>query len=205
METFNKYTCAGCGNEFQRSLRQDYKNRLQGQAPYCSKKCRHQHANTQKLVSCLHCGTEFYKVNAALIKYPNSFCNHSCAAIYNNTHKTKGFRRSKLEIYLEEELPKLFPTLDFVFNGKSAINSELDIYIPSLKLAFELNGIFHYEPIYGEEKLSQIQNNDERKYQACIEFGIELCIIDSSGFKHFKVDKAKKYLDIVSQIINSKL
>jgi len=45
----------------------------------------------------------------------------------------------------------LYPDLVIHFNKKDAINSELDIYIPSLKLAFELNGIFHYEPIFGKE------------------------------------------------------
>ena len=205
MITFNIYTCVGCGTDFKRSLRQDYKNRMQGQAPYCSKSCRHQHSKNKKLVSCLNCDKKFYKSSAELIKHPNSFCSHSCSAIYNNTHKTKGCRRSKLEIYLEEQLPKIYPDLDFLFNDKTTINSELDIYIPSLKLAFELNGIFHYEPIYGQDKLNQIKNNDQRKYQACIEHNIELCIIDSSGLKYFKIYTAKKYLDIITNIISSKL
>lgn len=133
------------------------------------------------------------------------FCNHSCSATYNNTHKTKGYRRSKLEIYIENQLKLIFPDIIFEFNQKGAINSELDIYIPSLKLAFELNGIFHYEPIYGADKLSQIQNNDNRKFQACLERGIELCIIDTSTYSYFKEQTAKKYLEIVLNIIRSKL
>jgi hypothetical protein len=131
----------------------------------------------------------------------NYFCCSSCAAIYNNTHKTKGNRKSKLEFYLEKELPLLYPDIEFHFNRKDAINSELDIYIPSMKLAFELNGIFHYEPIYGETKLNQIQNNDKRKFQACLERGIELCIIDSSKLKYFKESNAKPFLSIILRII----
>ena len=134
-------------------------------------------------------------------KVYNYFCCSSCAATYNNTHKTKGNRKSKLEFYLEKELPLLYPDMEFHFNRKDAINSELDIYIPSMKLAFELNGIFHYEPIYGETKLDQIQNNDKRKFQACLERGIELCIIDSSNLKYFKESNAKPYLDIILKII----
>ena len=84
------------------------------------------------------------------------------------------------------------------------MNSELDIYIPSLKLAFELNGIFHYEPIYGEDKLNKVKNNDGRKYQACFENKIELCIIDVSGSKNFKPERDKKYLDIIISIIELK-
>jgi hypothetical protein len=135
----------------------------------------------------------------------NYFCSSSCAATYNNTHKTKGNRKFKLEFYLEKELPLLYPNLEFHFNRKDAINSELDVYIPSMKLAFELNGIFHYEPIYGDLKLEQIQNNDKRKFQACLENNIELCIIDSSQLKYFKESNAKPYLDIIVNIINNKL
>jgi hypothetical protein len=81
----------------------------------------------------------------------------------------------------------------------------LDIYIPSLKLAFELNGIFHYEPIYGKEKLENTQNNDGRKFQACLECGIEFCTIDVSAQKYFKEKTSQIYLDIVTDILNKKL
>ena len=163
-------------------------------------------------LTCKECNTAipYKKAKTKLVdlrykKIINIFCNHKCAATYNNTHKTKGNRKSKLEFYLEKELPLLYPNLEFHFNRKDTINSELDIYIPSMKLAFELNGIFHYEPIYGEAKLDQIQNNDKRKFQACLERGIELCIIDSSKLVYFKESKAKPYLDIMINIINSKL
>jgi len=133
-----------------------------------------------------------------------NFCCQSCAATYNNTHKTKGTRISKLEVWLSKQLQQLYPNLEFQFNQKEAINSELDIYIPSLRLAFELNGIFHYEPIYGSEKLSSTQNNDNRKYQACIEQGIELCIIDTSHQTYFKEQTSLKFLNIIQNIINLK-
>jgi hypothetical protein len=71
-------------------------------------------------------------------------------------------------------------------------------------LAFELNGIFHYEPIYGESKWSQIQNNDNRKFQACIENKIELCIIDVSSHVYYKKQSAMKFLSIITNIIDNK-
>jgi len=79
------------------------------------------------------------------------------------------------------------------------------VVIPTLKLAFELNGIFHYEPIFGSNKLKQIQNNDDRKFQACLEQGIELCLIDTSQQKYFKDVLSLKYLNIIVNIINNKL
>ena len=88
---------------------------------------------------------------------------------------------------------------------KDTIKSELDIFIPALKFAFELNGIFHYEPIYGQDKLKSIINNDDRKFQACLEHNIELCIIDSSKQKRFTEQLSKQYLNIICDIINKKL
>ena len=126
----------------------------------------------------------------------------SCAGTYNNTHKTHGTRRSKLEVWIEEQLTKLYPNLEIHFNQKDTINSELDIYIPSMKIAFELNGIFHYEPIFGEDQLNKIQNNDHRKFAACHEAGISLCVIDTSGQKYFKPKSSQRYLDIITGIIN---
>lgn len=150
---------------------------------------------------CKQCRVDFVRAVSSLKNSENYFCSQSCGAIYNNSHKSHGTRRSKLEVWLELELIKAYPELDFVFNQKDAINSELDIYIPSLKAAFELNGIFHYEPVYGSEKLGQIQNNDRRKFAACIEEKISLCIIDTSALKYFKPDRAKKYLDVIVQVI----
>jgi hypothetical protein len=160
--------------------------------------------NTSKDVNCSQCGKTFKMIFSQFKRYKHHFCSRSCSATYNNLHKTKGNRRSKLEIWLEEKLPSLYPNLQFKFNSKEEINSELDIYIPSLKLAFELNGIYHYEPIHGVDKFNQIQNNDNRKFQACIEKGIDLCIIDTSSLNYFKEQNANKYLDIITNIINKK-
>lgn len=112
---------------------------------------------------------------------------------------------SKLERWLQERLQRLYPDLEFHFNRKDTINGELDIYIPSLKLAFELNGVFHYEPIYGPEKLANIQSNDGRKFQACLEHGIELCIVDTSRMTNFKERGALKYLEVIQGVLNSRI
>ena len=175
----------------------------------CSVSCGLKHYSKKnnrqpKEVKCKQCNKLFKKLQCEIENSPNHFCSRSCSGTYNNTHRTHGTRVSKLEIYLQEQLPNLFPDLEFHFNRKDAINSELDVYIPSLQLAFELNGIFHYEPIFGEDKLSKIKNNDQRKFQACLEKEIELCTIDSSSLKYFKPDNAKKYLDIIENIIKLK-
>lgn len=173
-------------------------------ANFCTLKCSALFFTKEENVNCKNCDKEFSKKLNQIKKHPNHFCSRSCAATHNNKNKTHGTRRSKLEIYIEEQLIVLYPNLHIDFNKKEAINSELDIYIPSLKLAFELNGLFHFEPIFGENKLSKIQNNDERKFQACIEQQISLCIIDTSKQKYFKKSTSEDFLNIIINIINNK-
>jgi len=172
---------------------------------YCSDKCSRDSRKRGDVVNCKNCDKEFYKTKAELKKYPNSFCSKPCSTSYNNKHKTHGTRRSKLEVWLEEELELIYPNLEIHYNKKDTINSELDFYIPDLKTAIEINGIFHYEPIFGEEKLKQIQNNDHIKSQACIEHDIELISIDAPKLKYFKPENAQKYLDTITEIINNKI
>lgn len=199
--------CYYCSNIFylpKKRIKDCLNPKMNRQGKYCSPKCQSNSKIKYSFLNCLLCNKEFKKVQSEIKKSPKHFCSKSCSAIYNNTHKTYGIRRSKLEIYLEKELTNLYPNLEIHFNKKDAINSELDIYIPSIKLAFELNGIFHYEPIYGPEKLAQIQNNDKRKFQACIENNIELVLIDTSTFGYFKSERANKFLSIIIEIIKLK-
>ena len=174
-------------------------------ADFCSNSCCQRHTTPLVPFFCQQCNKPISKTPSQSIRSPNHFCCQSCAAKWNNAHKKHGTRVSKLECWLQQQLPLLYPDLEFHFNRTDAINAELDIFMPSLRLAFELNGIFHYEPIYGPEKLSRMQTNDSRKSQACFERGIELCIIDTSHQKYFKEPSAMKFLDIIKNIINSKL
>ena len=172
---------------------------------FCSSKCLGDSTYLRQTVNCKQCNKEFQKINAECIKNPNHFCSRNCAGTYNNKHKTTGFNRSKLEKYIESQLPKLFPNLKVIYNDRKTIGYELDIYIPELKLAFELNGIFHYEPIYGQDKLDKTQFNDKQKFGLCQEKLISFCVIDTTSLKYFKEEKAKVFLNIIVNIINDKL
>ncbi len=134
----------------------------------------------------------------------NTFCGSSCAASYNNTHKTYGIRVSKLEKWIAGKLSNLLPSLEVHYNRKDAINSELDIYIPSLKLAFELNGVFHYRPIFSEKQFKEIQRNDQRKLIACGKRGIELVVIDTSAQAYVKESTCMPFLEQILSIIDAK-
>jgi len=172
---------------------------------FCSQACHHLSLTKKVKLECKNCKIEFLKSNGELKKSTNHFCSLTCAGLYNSNHRTKGSRRSKLEIYLEAQLSQLYPNIQIDYNKSNAINAELDIFIPKLNIAFELNGPFHYEPIFGLDKLNKIQSKDQNKYKACIENTIDLCIIDTSDQKYFKEKSSQKYLDIINNIIKERL
>jgi hypothetical protein len=200
--------CYQCNNIFyitKHRIFQSLNPNTRGKSKFCSLECKQKHSIKKQIVNCKNCNIEFEKSQSEIIKSTNHFCSNSCSATYNNKNKTTGYRRSKLEIWLEEELTNLYPKLLIEYNNKTAIGSELDIYIPSLNLAIELNGIFHYEPIYGIDKLNQIKHNDKSKSLSCHEFKIDLCIIDTSQQKYVKPSTSKKYLDIITNIIKERI
>lgn len=136
------------------------------------------------------------------------FCSNSCKSINLNlssyAHKSGGRSRSKIELYLEEILQKDFPNIIFNFNDKKTIGYELDVYIPQLKIGIELNGIVHYEPIYGENTLIRVQNNDRRKMLICSEQGIELIVINMGKKGLSKSQREEIYKEIYSIIERNK-
>lgn len=201
--------CEICSKIFYRT-KSDIKRSILGtrsQIQTCSikYKCKKQHKNGSTKVKCAQCNKVFYKTNSRIKEHHKNFCSQSCSATYHNCNKTYGNRVSKLELYIKKELQQLFPTLCIEYNNKTAINSELDIYIPVLNIAFELNGIYHFKPIHGYKKLQQIQHNDDLKIAKCNNSNIQLYVIDTSSQIHFTPKSSKKFLDFIANTIHSKL
>lgn len=201
--------CYQCGNTFhkvKKEITYELKHN-RGLIKFCSRNCYNLNQNTQKKVNCTNCGVDFNKSLKEIKKNKsgNHYCSNSCNATYCNKNKKYGTRRSKLEQWLEEQLILNYPKLEIHFNRKDAIGSELDIYFPSLNVAFELNGIFHYEPIFGVDKLHKIQENDISKSKACFDAKIDLCIIDTSAQKYVKPKTSQKYLDIIINILDERM
>ena len=201
--------CEYCNTIFSKTksdILQSSKPNGKNKAKYCSNYCTGQAKISKINLNCSNCNLEIEKTPSDMRKSKsgNYFCSKSCTTTFNNKNKTVGCTRSKLEIWLEEQLTQLYPYLPMDFNKKSTIGSELDIYIPSLNIAFELNGIFHYEPIFGVNKLNQTKSNDFSKSKACIDNKIDLCIIDTSQQKYVKPATSQKYLDIITNIINER-
>lgn len=206
MLTILSIKCDFCNKNFPRSLKiVNNKKKFRGDLKFCSSSCYNKY-RTEKVtnhVDCANCKTSFQKKDAEIKKSKsgNHFCSRSCAGTYNAKHKKQGTRRSKLEVWLEQELQKLYPDYNILFNDKSTIKSELDIYFPDLKIAFEINGIFHYKPIYGEDKLKKIQENDKQKALLCDENNIILHSIDASKLKQFKEERGKIFLQNILECL----
>lgn len=190
--------CEQCGIEFYKTAYEQKRTKRN----FCSFDCWTLFQYERKEVECKKCGILFAKRQSEINKTKNNFCSKSCAASYNNTHKTYGTRRAKLEVFLEEQIKEHYPELELICNQKTAIESELDFYFPQLRFAIELNGITHYEPIYGADKFEKIQNNDKRKVIACYEKGIELAIVDTSSCSYLSANNKEKYKNLIFGLID---
>ena len=100
-----------------------------------------------------------------------------------------------MEIAIEEHFKIIFPFIYIRYN-KTDIGYELDIFVPCLELAIELNGIFHYEPIFGEEQLLKTQETDRKKVVKCRELGIKLFVINVSKDKDNKKTQAQRISEV---------
>jgi hypothetical protein len=200
--------CTHCGVVFLRTKSNACHTIQSGGNHFCSRKCRAKHNVKLVETKCGHCNKSIITQPCIIKRNQNNmvFCSHKCATTYYNIKRCrKGGMRSKLEHYIEQQLTILYPNLHILYNDRTTVGSELDVYIPSLQLAFELNGIFHYEPIFGKNSLDKTQNKDKQKFQACIEHSIDLCVIDSSQHTYVTPKTSQKYLDIIITIINDRL
>ncbi len=201
-----------CGKEFN-ALKKNinyvlkFPNNDRIKIKFCSHKCNG--VNQQKKVKDIcqyeNCKKEFSRNRAVYKKHKTHFCSKSCAGFHNAKNRMSGKKRSKFEIILEIELKNKFPLLPILYNNKKIIGSELDIFIPSLNLGIEINGIFHYQPIFGEDKLRRTQINDEQKKNICNIKNIEFHTFDISKIIY---NINKNFIPTFNQIfelINTKL
>jgi hypothetical protein len=119
--------------------------------------------------------------------------------------KKKKTSRSKIELWLEKELKRIYPKIKFEFNNRTEVGLELDIYLPEHKIAFELNGPFHYYPIFGRAKLNQQKKRDRTKIISCYEAGIDLYVVDITDQKEVNDETCQLYLDEIIEIIDQKI
>lgn len=183
MKTYIEIKCDYCNKKFNRLLGK-YRSQIKNEKItnfFCSRKCKYSFSSKTNSIQskCKICNKSFKrkKSEAKKSKSGKLFCSQSCAAIYNNKLKRKS-RRSKIEAQFYNLLVKEFPTLNILPNDKTMLDGlEVDVAIPSLKLAIEWNGIVHFKPIYGKDKLNKIQNKDAEKLKIASNKNINLIII----------------------------
>lgn len=97
--------------------------------------------------------------------------------------KVKKGGQSVAEVLLFRLLQVLYPSVEIVRNRRpddlrSAKNRplELDIYIPELKLAIEVQGEQHFKDLYGSS--ADLKANDQRKKELCKERSIKLAWVN---------------------------
>lgn len=168
-------------------------------------------------VVCEECGRIFFatksQIKEALKNNPRrtaQYCSRRCITKHKNRTMIQGKNRSHLEEFISENLPSRYPQLEILFNRWDIIGGdELDIYIPSLKLAIELNGRFHYENVLsnaeGKLRLERAIRTDLRKRKKCRERGITLYEIDTRSMSTYSHKKALYFLNMVSDLIDKKL
>jgi len=94
-----------------------------------------------------------------------------------------------MEVFLENRIKQMFPLTRCLYNDRQTLLTELDFYFPDLRLAIELNGIVHYEPIYGSNQFDKIQNRDKQKQTLCATNGIELIVVPNFGSFSTKISE----------------
>ena len=99
---------------------------------------------------------------------------------------------------------KKFPTIrpEFLKNPETGWPLELDCYNEEMKLAFEFQGVQHYESIRrfgGEKRFEQQHKKDQLKRELCLKEGIDLIEIDTRPINKIrnKKDKEQKILQIL--------
>jgi len=208
--------CEECHGEFTKK-KMYVKHQLKVANPkkmrFCSQSCRAQYdrihnpsPSTKKIVvSCKHCGIEVIKNSCQVARTKNSFCSPSCATTYYNENRTYGYNVSKLEVYIKNKLNSLYPTLDIDYNCRMIFGLELDIFIPTLNFAVEINGPGHYIPIYGQDKLDKTMVKDDFKLKVAYAIGLELLVIDTTEQASFKALTSGKFVDMIVNEIDRRL
>jgi endogenous inhibitor of DNA gyrase (YacG/DUF329 family) len=105
------------------------------------------------------------------------YCSGTCRNVATNPAKNGSV--SKAEILLCEFLEVAGYIIDR--NRRDILNGlEIDIWIPVLQTGIEYNGVYHLQPIHGEEALQRVQARDSLKKKLAEDLGIRLIVLEDT-------------------------
>ena len=141
---------------------------------------------------------------AQLLRYAGGIAPFLAKRFPHHNWKLEAHKLSKkTQSQLYKTLTDLFPLLEITMDYKhsdmtftSSKKMELDLFIPSLSIAFEYMGEHHFQAhfLYGDPE--QVQMRDVAKRKMCEEGGITLVEIPPTWGKHFSKDFL---LDIIAK------
>ena len=189
--------------------RQDCKiNYYKNQRQEINKPSNHIELKRGSITNCPECRKEFIIKENKSTKHGKRYCSKSCRMRYFNInhHVHSKVNTSYPENYLFSLLQKEFPTLEILKNDRSFLDCglEIDIFIPSSKLAIEINGPVHYRPIFGEECLIKVKQKDQLKAIELQNRRIRLITLDVSQLT--KLHEQQKFIETefrkIKELIN---
>ena len=170
--------CPLCGGSM-RLTNEQFVERLKAINPFLESLEPYKNAKTKILCRCLKC-------NSRITVSPDKMFNQA----YQCSECTKRYKTSFPEQSIAYYLSAFFPQSTYVINRFRGIDdiSELDIYIPSEKIAIEYDGVY-WHSIAKKDK-------DYKKYAACKAHGIKLIRIVERP-KNTDVDQNRIAADLV--------
>ena len=134
---------------------------------------------------------------------------------YIESVRSKEFKiggTSASEKMIEKSLRKIFPENQIIANHRpddlrSDKNKplELDLYLPEIRLAIEVQGPPHYgeKMHHGQDATDRLRTNDQRKINWCQEKEIKLIWINWRGFNSdLSIMKSKERIDYLRKLLN---
>lgn len=105
---------------------------------------------------------------------------------------------SKLERYLLQNLSKHgFNAAFHQERSLSGTKLQIDMMIPDMGIAMEINGLSHYQPIWGDKSFNRTKNADNTKQAILLNHGFTMINI-----KHTKAGSNKRFQLILKELVD---
>lgn len=161
--------CSGKVNEnnkwFRNKINSLYKNSITVLGDYINDE-------TKTLIEYKLCGHQTLVTPKSILSFKNINQFKKC-------QQCGPIRQSNNENSLGKFVASILPDVDILLNFQGLLkgNKELDIYIPSLKIAIEYDGIYYHSSHFNKDKHSH-----QSKHEECAELGIRLVEVFSDEY-----------------------